>query len=46
MKKGLVAPATYITHRTQFDQVKTEFEQWLNPANGVIKAMVEVEMGG
>lgn len=43
MKKSLVAPATYITHRAGFDQVKTEFDQWLNPANGVIKAMVEME---
>ncbi|GEO07333.1 alcohol dehydrogenase [Adhaeribacter aerolatus] len=43
MKKRLVNPATYITHRVFFDQVKTEFERWLNPATGVIKAMVEVE---
>lgn len=42
MKKGLVDPKTYITHRVQFDQVKEEFESWLNPANGVIKAMVEL----
>lgn len=33
---------TFITHRTTFDQVKTEFPGWLNPANGVIKAMVEI----
>jgi 2-desacetyl-2-hydroxyethyl bacteriochlorophyllide A dehydrogenase len=43
MKQGFVKPTTYITHRVRFDEVKTEFEQWLNPANGVIKAMVEVE---
>ncbi|MGV3585361.1 MAG: zinc-binding alcohol dehydrogenase family protein [Adhaeribacter sp.] len=43
MKKGLVNPATYITHRVLFNQVKEEFESWLNPATGVIKAMVEVE---
>lgn len=42
MKKGLVNPATYITHRVPFGQVKTEFPNWLNPAFGVIKAMVEV----
>lgn len=40
MKKGLVQPATYITHRVSFDKVKDEFEHWLNPANGVIKAMI------
>ncbi|MEJ6980846.1 zinc-binding alcohol dehydrogenase family protein [Pedobacter sp. P351] len=43
MKNGLVNPATYITHRVTFDQVKDEFKGWLNPANGVIKAMIEVD---
>jgi 2-desacetyl-2-hydroxyethyl bacteriochlorophyllide A dehydrogenase len=42
MKNGLVDPKTYITHRVIFDEVKDRFESWLNPANGVIKAMVEV----
>jgi 2-desacetyl-2-hydroxyethyl bacteriochlorophyllide A dehydrogenase len=42
MKNGLVNPSTYITHRVQFDEVRTEFESWLDPANGVVKAMVEV----
>ena len=42
MKNGEVKPATYITHRVLFDDVKEEFEGWLNPANGVIKAMVEM----
>jgi 2-desacetyl-2-hydroxyethyl bacteriochlorophyllide A dehydrogenase len=42
MKSELVNPATYITHRVAFNQVKTEFNGWLNPANGVIKAMVEM----
>lgn len=43
MKKGLVKPTNYITHRVEFGQVKDEFESWLNPANGVIKAMVEIK---
>jgi len=43
MKKKLVDPATYITHRVPFDQIKDEFEGWLNPANGVIKAIAEIE---
>jgi len=43
MKNKLLDPATYITHRVQFDEVKDNFESWLNPANGVIKAMVEVQ---
>ena len=42
MKKGLIDPTTYITHRVEFDKVKDEFAGWLNPANGVIKAMVEL----
>ncbi len=42
MKEKLVNPTTYITHRVFFDQVKDEFEGWLNPVNGVIKAMVEI----
>jgi 2-desacetyl-2-hydroxyethyl bacteriochlorophyllide A dehydrogenase len=42
MKKGEVKPATYITHRVHFEQVKEKFQQWLNPANGVIKAMVDL----
>lgn len=43
MKTGEVDPTTYITHRVFFDQVKDEFEGWLNPAKGVIKAMVEMD---
>lgn len=43
MRDGLVNPATYITHRVPFDQVKDEFQGWLDPANGVIKAMIEVD---
>lgn len=43
MRKGLVKPSTYITHRTTFDQVKNQFESWLDPANATIKAMVEVD---
>jgi len=42
MRRKEVDPTTYITHRVFFDQVRDEFEGWLNPANGVIKAMVEM----
>jgi threonine dehydrogenase-like Zn-dependent dehydrogenase len=42
MGKGAVDPTIFITHRVPFNQVKTEFETWLNPATGVIKAMVEL----
>ena len=43
MKMGHVDPKIYITHRVLFEDVKNEFEKWLDPANGVIKAMVTIE---
>lgn len=43
MKNKLLDPATYITHRVLFDEVKGNFESWLNPATGVIKAMVSLD---
>ncbi|HEX8327684.1 MAG TPA: zinc-binding alcohol dehydrogenase family protein [Hymenobacter sp.] len=42
MKAGLVQPTTYITHRVPFARVQAEFASWLDPATGVIKALVEV----
>jgi len=42
MKNKLVDPAAYITHRVSFDEVKKNFEGWLNPANRVIKAIVSM----
>ena len=42
MKNGLVDPATYITHRVSFADVKDNFEGWLDPANKVIKAIVSM----
>ena len=43
MKKGLIQPANYITHRVFFDEVKDQFDTWLQPENGVIKAMVQMD---
>lgn len=43
LKQGLVQPTTYITHRVAFNEVRDEFAQWLNPATGVIKAMVALD---
>jgi 2-desacetyl-2-hydroxyethyl bacteriochlorophyllide A dehydrogenase len=43
MRRGLIDPTTYITHRVSFDRVKVEFAGWLDPASGVIKAMMEKE---
>ncbi|HMI64626.1 MAG TPA: zinc-binding alcohol dehydrogenase family protein [Cyclobacteriaceae bacterium] len=42
VKAGHVNPSLFITHRVMFNQVKDNFESWLNPANGVIKAMVQL----
>jgi threonine dehydrogenase-like Zn-dependent dehydrogenase len=42
LKNKEVEPSMYITHRAHFDDVITEFEDWLNPATGVIKAMIEL----
>jgi 2-desacetyl-2-hydroxyethyl bacteriochlorophyllide A dehydrogenase len=42
MKKGLINPTNYITHRAAFENVKDTFESWIDPATGVIKAMVTV----
>lgn len=42
MEAGLVNPKTYITHMVAFDEVKNNFESWLDPGTGVIKAMVQL----
>ena len=42
MKQGLISPTTYITHRVAFGDVRDTFASYLDPANGVIKAMVEL----
>ena len=42
IKTGLIDPSIYITHRVQFEEVKDAFESWLDPANKVIKAIVEI----
>jgi 2-desacetyl-2-hydroxyethyl bacteriochlorophyllide A dehydrogenase len=42
LREKLIDPNLFITHRVKFDEVKDNFAGWLNPANGVIKAMVEV----
>jgi threonine dehydrogenase-like Zn-dependent dehydrogenase len=42
IKNNQIDPLTFITHKVPFDQTKEEFASWLNPANGVIKAMVEI----
>lgn len=43
IKKGLVNPENYITHRVAFEDVKSDFESWLDPATAVIKAMISID---
>jgi 2-desacetyl-2-hydroxyethyl bacteriochlorophyllide A dehydrogenase len=42
VRSGFIDTERYITHRAGFDQMIDEFAVWLNPASGVIKAMVEL----
>lgn len=42
LKRGLVNPLTYITHRVTFHDAKSNFANWLDPASAVIKAMIEM----
>jgi len=40
LKNGQINPASYITHRVDFEQAGGQFGHWLDPASGVIKAMI------
>jgi 2-desacetyl-2-hydroxyethyl bacteriochlorophyllide A dehydrogenase len=42
MRKKRIQPLEFITHRVAFENTGNEFAKWLNPAAGVIKAMVEL----
>ena len=42
VKKGLIQPLNYITHRTSFDTLDVEFENWLTNNASVIKAVVSL----
>lgn len=42
MKQKKVDPATYITHTVDFAGVKDNFEDWLDPNQLVIKAMIRL----
>lgn len=40
IQQGTIKPASYITHKVEFDHASIEFEKWLDPATGVIKALI------
>jgi len=42
IREGYVDTESFITHRTDFDNVITKYENWLKPDGGVIKALVEI----
>lgn len=42
IKELRVNPAIFITHQVRFEKVASQFESWLNPVTGVIKAMIEL----
>jgi len=42
-KEGVVDPKIYVTHKVNFDEAKRDFESWLKPETGVIKAMVSMD---
>ena len=43
IRQKVIHPTRFITHRVRFDDVKDKFKGWLDPAGGVIKAIVEVD---
>lgn len=43
IQKGLVKPSSLITNKVSFTEVTDHFESWLNPATGVVKAMIVFE---
>ena len=42
IRKGLIDPSKYITHRRAFDRLKDSFADLLNPSQKVIKAMIHL----
>lgn len=42
IEEGKVDATSFITHRSRMDQVISQFESWLKPETGVIKAVVEI----
>ena len=40
LRTGQFPTQDFITHRAQFEEMIAQFKEWINPANGVIKAML------
>ncbi len=42
MESGKIDTSAWLTHRADFESLPSVFNQWLDPASGVIKAMVSM----
>jgi hypothetical protein len=42
MESGALDTAGWITHRARFNELIKRFPDWLEPGNGVLKAMIRV----
>lgn len=42
LKSGSIDIGRYVTHRSSFEEMAGQFDNWLNPASKVIKAVVEL----
>lgn len=42
MEEGSINTDAWITHRSSFDEMITQFDNWLKPESGVIKAVVSL----
>lgn len=42
IKNQRINPAVFITHKAGFEKVASQFESWLDPVTGVVKAMIEL----
>ena len=46
IEDGSIDTRAWITHRTSFDAIATDFPQYTQPETGVIKAVVEIRLDG
>jgi 2-desacetyl-2-hydroxyethyl bacteriochlorophyllide A dehydrogenase len=42
MEEGRIDTAPWITHKASYNEIIEKFPHWLDPANGVVKAMLEL----
>lgn len=43
IKSGTVHPRVFINNEVRFGAVKDQFREWLQPANGIIKTVIEMD---